>query len=110
MSLSFAYLDAGSGSLIVQALVAGTAGAAVVLKLSWHRLTGAFPYLALRAEGGGRILPLVMDLANPSGIGWRNREGAPCLERAAGAERFTVERGQALPSGTRGLYAVAPRG
>ena len=42
MSSSLAYLDAGSGTLIVQALVAGTAGAAVVLKLSWRRLTGAF--------------------------------------------------------------------
>ena len=139
-------------------------------------------YLALRAEGERRILPLVMDLANPSpGIGWRNRERAPFLQRAAGAdvvlclalvhhlaigrnvplaelvdwlaglggrlvvefvdpddpmarrllankpeglfpdyrrdvfeklltERFTVQRRQALPSGTRVLYAVAPRG
>jgi uncharacterized membrane protein YhhN len=37
-----AYLDAGSGSMIVQAIVAGAAGAAVFLKLYWRRLTGAF--------------------------------------------------------------------
>jgi hypothetical protein len=37
-----AYLDAGSGSLIVQALVAGFAGIAVAVKLYWRRLTGRF--------------------------------------------------------------------
>ena len=38
--MHLAYLDAGSGSLIIQALVAGAAGAAVALKLGWRRLTG----------------------------------------------------------------------
>jgi hypothetical protein len=42
MSLKLAYLDAGAGSLIVQALVAGVAGVAVYLKVSWRRITGAF--------------------------------------------------------------------
>jgi hypothetical protein len=37
-----AYLDAGSGSLIVQAAVAGFAGMAVAVKLYWRRLTGRF--------------------------------------------------------------------
>jgi hypothetical protein len=37
-----AYLDAGSGSLIVQAVVAGFAGIAVAVKLYWRRLTGRF--------------------------------------------------------------------
>ncbi len=36
-----AYLDASSGSLVVQTLVTG-AGAAVFLKLGWSRLAGAF--------------------------------------------------------------------
>ncbi|HYN92840.1 MAG TPA: methyltransferase [Pilimelia sp.] len=37
-------------------------------------------YRQLRAEGEKRILPLVMDLANPSpGVGWRGRE-RPSLE------------------------------
>ncbi|MEH1016773.1 hypothetical protein V6U90_27190 [Micromonospora sp. CPCC 206060] len=37
-----AYLDAGSGSLIVQALVGGAAGAAVAAKLYWRRLAARF--------------------------------------------------------------------
>jgi ribosomal protein L11 methylase PrmA len=39
-------------------------------------------YRRLRAEGNDRVLPLVMDLVDPSpGIGWRNRERAPFSER-----------------------------
>lgn len=34
-----AYLDPGSGSMIVQAVVAGAAGVAVVGKVGWKRLT-----------------------------------------------------------------------
>ncbi|MGI5521147.1 hypothetical protein ACQEUX_09335 [Micromonospora sp. CA-259024] len=37
-----AYLDAGSGSLIVQAVVGGVAGAAVAGKLYWRRLVDRF--------------------------------------------------------------------
>ncbi|MET7470836.1 hypothetical protein ACFYON_22810 [Micromonospora sp. NPDC005686] len=37
-----AYLDAGSGSLIVQAVVGGVAGVAVAAKLYWRRLTSRF--------------------------------------------------------------------
>jgi len=37
-----AYLDAASGSMIVQAVLAGAAGAAVFLKLGWRRLTSPF--------------------------------------------------------------------
>ena len=33
-----AYLDPGSGSMLVQLLLGGVAGAAVVLKLGWQRL------------------------------------------------------------------------
>jgi hypothetical protein len=40
--MDLAYLDAASGSLIVQAVVAGAAGAAVFFKLGWRRLTGPF--------------------------------------------------------------------
>jgi hypothetical protein len=39
-------------------------------------------YRRLRSEGSENILPLVMDLVDPSGgIGWRNRERAPFFER-----------------------------
>lgn len=39
-------------------------------------------YRRLRASGNEKILPLVMNLVDPSGgIGWRNRERAPFVER-----------------------------
>ena len=43
-----AYLDPGSGSMIAQAVVAGVAGAAVVGKVGWKRLTSPF-----RKNGNG---------------------------------------------------------
>jgi len=40
-------------------------------------------YLALRAAGDARIMPLLADLADPSpAIGWANRERASLLDRA----------------------------
>jgi hypothetical protein len=41
-AMHLAYLDAASGSMIVQAIVAGAAGAAVFFKLGWRRLTSPF--------------------------------------------------------------------
>jgi hypothetical protein len=41
-AMNLAYLDAASGSLIVQAIVAGAAGAAVFFKLGWRRITAPF--------------------------------------------------------------------
>lgn len=39
-------------------------------------------YRQLRAEGNEKVLPLVMDLVDPSGgLGWRNRERAPFASR-----------------------------
>ncbi len=40
--MHLAYLDAASGSMIVQAVVAGAAGAAVFFKLFWRKLTAPF--------------------------------------------------------------------
>ena len=37
-----AYLDPGSGSMLVQLLLGGVAGAAVALKLGWQRFRGMF--------------------------------------------------------------------
>ena len=37
-----AYLDGGSASMITQAVVAGAAGAAVVAKTGWKRITSPF--------------------------------------------------------------------
>ena len=36
------YLDAGTGSMLVQLVVAGVAGSAVFLKLGWARFTAPF--------------------------------------------------------------------
>jgi hypothetical protein len=36
------YVDSGSGSMIISAVVAGAAGAGVVAKMGMRRLTGAF--------------------------------------------------------------------
>lgn len=33
-----AYLDAGTGSMILQLLIAGVAGGLVMIKVYWHRL------------------------------------------------------------------------
>ena len=37
-----AYLDPGSGSMLVQLLLGGVAGAAVVMKLGWERFKDMF--------------------------------------------------------------------
>ena len=37
--LSHAYLDAGSGSMMVQLLLAGTAGLAVFIRLVWQQIS-----------------------------------------------------------------------
>lgn len=39
---AYAYLDPGSGSMILQMILAGVAGAFVVLKLFWHRILALF--------------------------------------------------------------------
>lgn len=38
VSEAHAYLDAGTGSMLMQLLVGGAAGLAVLAKLYWHRL------------------------------------------------------------------------
>ena len=45
----FAYLDPGSGSMIVQAIVGGAAAAAVVGKIYWRRL---LTLLRIRKDDG----------------------------------------------------------
>ena len=37
-SPAYAYLDAGTGTMLLQVLVGGVAGALVIGKLYWHRL------------------------------------------------------------------------
>ncbi len=37
-----AYLDPGTGSILIQILLGGTAGAAAILKLYWHNIRAYF--------------------------------------------------------------------
>ncbi|HEX5474267.1 MAG TPA: hypothetical protein VFX12_06370 [Vicinamibacterales bacterium] len=39
---AFAYMDPGSGSMLLQILLGGAAGVAVILKLYWQRLLSLF--------------------------------------------------------------------
>lgn len=41
-SNAFAYIDPGSGSILIQGLIAALAAAGVALKLYWHRFIGLF--------------------------------------------------------------------
>lgn len=50
---AFAYLDPGTGSIILQLLLGGVAGGAVVAKLYWHKLKGFF----VRDASGGESQP-----------------------------------------------------
>lgn len=36
------YLDPGTGSMMIQVLLGGVAGVAVLAKVFWHRLSGVF--------------------------------------------------------------------
>ena len=43
-----AYLDPGTGSLIVQALIAGLAGSLLAIKMFWRNITGFLTGLVTR--------------------------------------------------------------
>ena len=74
-------LDLGANDGAYSRLAAEHARYVVAVE-SDHAVTDAL-YRQLRQDGERRILPLVMDLADPSpGIGWRGRERAPFADRA----------------------------
>jgi hypothetical protein len=50
---TLAYLDPGSGSLLLQAIAGGVAGAAVVGKLFWRRILTLLRIRKPEEEGGG---------------------------------------------------------
>lgn len=39
-----AYIDPGSGSMLLQMLLGGVAGVAVAVRMYWHRLRGLFGF------------------------------------------------------------------
>lgn len=62
--------------------VAVEAGAALAIAVDGDHLVVDHLYRALRAEGETRILPLVMDLSDPSpGLGWRSEERPSFVQR-----------------------------
>ena len=46
------YIDPGTGSIILQAIIAGVAGAAIAIKLFWHRI---IVFLRLRNKDKSEI-------------------------------------------------------
>ena len=62
--------------------VAVEAGASLAIAVDGDHLVVDHLYRQLRADGETRILPLVMDLSDPSpGLGWRSRERPSFVER-----------------------------
>lgn len=49
---AFAYIDPGTGSLLIQGIIAAVAAIGVSLRLYWHRLIGLFRPKAEDAESG----------------------------------------------------------
>ena len=39
---AYAYIDPGTGSFVIQGIIAGVVGAGVVIKMFWHRIKSAF--------------------------------------------------------------------
>ena len=61
-----AYLDPGSGSMLLQILLGGAAGLAVLLKLYWHRFLLLFGIQQPEATGAGAELdPPLNPIAPP---------------------------------------------
>jgi SAM-dependent methyltransferase len=74
-------------------------------------------YRSLKQEGRGDILPLVLDLANPSpGLGWASRERRSLLERAGAdvtlslalVHHLAISRNVPLPMFVDLLASLAP--
>lgn len=74
-------------------------------------------YLALRARGERRIMPLLADIAEPSpGIGWANAERAPLIERSnadvvvalALVHHLAIGRNVPLPMISRLMARLSP--
>jgi SAM-dependent methyltransferase len=64
------------------ARIAADAGCAHVVAMDADHPTVELLYRALRGEDERRIVPLVVDVCDPSpGLGWRGRERAPLLDR-----------------------------
>ena len=65
-SAAFAYLDPGSGSMLLQLVLGGLAGLAVIAKLYWHRLLGFFGKHPQQAESDAEPDSVALPPSEPS--------------------------------------------
>ena len=63
---AFAYLDPGSGSMLLQLVLGGLAGLAVIAKLYWHRLLGLFGMHSQQEESDSDTEAASLTTSNPS--------------------------------------------
>ncbi|GHJ08376.1 hypothetical protein TPA0907_27430 [Micromonospora humidisoli] len=101
--MHLAYLDAGSGSLIVQAVVGGTAGAAVAAKLYWRRVAARFrrqPTEAAEATTSGQTAGHTGSPAtDPAVTGQPSGTGPAATGPAATGQPAPTERQPRQPAG-----------
>lgn len=48
---AYAYLDYGTGSMILQALIGGIVGGMIAIKVYWHKVKGFFSSLKNKPDG-----------------------------------------------------------
>ena len=65
-SVALAYLDPGSGSMLLQLVLGGLAGLAVIAKLYWHRLLGLFGIHSQQEESDSEAETASLPTSNPS--------------------------------------------
>ena len=63
---AFAYLDPGSGSMLLQLVLGGLAGLAVIAKLYWHRLLALFGMNSQQAESESETESASITTSEPS--------------------------------------------
>ena len=64
-SVAFAYLDPGSGSMLLQLVLGGLAGLAVIAKLYWQRLRGLFGMNAQQEESDSEANSASLSTSEP---------------------------------------------
>ena len=65
-SVAHAYLDPGSGSMLLQLVLGGLAGLAVIAKLYWHRLLGLFGRHSQQEESESEADAAALSTSEPS--------------------------------------------
>ncbi|MEV4846592.1 hypothetical protein AB0K20_25640 [Micromonospora matsumotoense] len=95
--MHLAYLDAGSGSLIVQAVVGGTAGAAVAAKLYWRRVAARF---RRQPSEPGEVSPSGRPVEQAEATATGRQATATERQSAVPAEATRTERQSRQPAGS----------